>query len=389
MKVQVVIIGGGPAGMLLSEILYHHGIETLVLEKKSRDHVQSRIRAGVLEQSTVDLLQSYGLGKRMLKEGKRHEGFNMTWGDSESLSINLAAHTGKSLMTYGQAEIQKDLYQAADQRHAAMLTEVDNVRLVNLESDCPYVTFSHEGVEQRVDCDFVAGCDGFHGISRKSIPKGVLREYEKIYPFGWLGILAQASPLPYITYASHSRGFALASSRSPTLSRYYIQVPREAKIEDWSDDHIWDEIKKRFPAWLAESIQTAPAIEKSVTRLRSYIVEPLHYGRLFLAGDAAHILPPTGAKGLNLAVADVYYLSRALVAYYHEGVSTLLDSYSHTALYRVWNAARISRYMTQLLHSWPGMSEYDQRERESELYFLKLSHQAQAALALQYAGLAF
>jgi len=386
MKTQVAIVGAGPAGLLLSEILHHHGIDSVVLEKTSRDHVLARIRAGVLEPTTVDVLRTYGLADRMDREGHVHDGVRIVWAGRDGFFIDVARHVGKRFMTYGQTQIQEDLFRAADRRGANVITEVENVQLMQLTSDRPYVTFGHGGGLQRLDCDFIAGCDGFHGVSRKSIPAGVLQEFEKIYPFGWLGVLSRTPPIPDITYANHPRGFALASARNPMLSRYYIQVPLDTDIDEWTDDRFWTELKARFPREVASAIATGPSIEKSIAPLRSYVAEPMRHGRLFLAGDAAHIVPPTGAKGLNLAVSDVYYLGRALGAFYARGSTTLLDAYSETALRRVWSSVRISWYMTNLLHRFPSASAFDQRAQEYELDYLKSSHHAQVALAEEYAG---
>jgi len=372
---------------LLSEILHCHAITSVVLEKSSRDHVLSRIRAGVLEQTTIDLLRAYGLSERMDREGQLHDGMKIVWAGRDGLFIDVAKHVGKRFMTYGQTQIQEDLFNAADRRNATVLTEVGNVQALEVDSVRPQVTFTHRGEALRLDCDFIAGCDGFHGVSRKAIPPTVLREIEKVYPFGWLGVLSRTPPLADIIYANHPRGFALASARNPALSRYYIQVPLDTRTEDWSDDRFWTELKARFPRELAEAIVTGPSIEKSIAPLRSYVAEPMRHGRLFLAGDAAHIVPPTGAKGLNLAVSDVFYLARALAAYYTQGSTTQLDAYSETALRRVWSSVRISWYLTNLLHRFPGASDFDQRAQEYELEYLKSSHHAQAALAEQYAGL--
>jgi p-hydroxybenzoate 3-monooxygenase len=389
MKTQVAIIGAGPAGMLLCEILSQHGIDCVVLEKHSRAHVLERIRAGVLEQSTVELLRQYGLGQRMDQEGHVHDGMKIVWAGRESFFIDVKKHLGKQFMAYGQTNIQEDLFLAAERRGAKVLTQVENLQLMNLTSTHPHVTFTHNGDASRLDCDFIAGCDGFHGISRQSIPPHLREEFEKEYPFGWLGILSQTPPLRDITYANHPRGFALASMRSPTLSRYYIQVPTGTLCEEWSDDRFWSEIKSRFPKEMADEMVTGKSIEKSIAPLRSYVCETMRHGQLFLAGDAAHIVPPTGAKGLNLAVSDVFYLSRALTAFYHQGMTQLLDEYCATALRRVWSSVRISWYLTNLLHRFPGGSDFDQRAQEHELDYLKSSHHAQAALAEQYAGLAF
>jgi len=387
MKTQVVIIGAGPAGMLLCEILSQKGIDCVVLEKHSRAHVLERIRAGVLEQGTVDLLRQYGLGERMDREGHVHDGMKIVWAGRESFFIDVKKHLNKQFMAYGQTNIQEDLFLAADRRGSKVMTEVENLQLEDLTSNHPHVTFKQNGEVLRIDCDFIAGCDGFHGVSRQSIPSHLRQEFEKEYPFGWLGILSETPPLKDIVYANHPRGFALASMRSPTLSRYYIQVPMETKINEWSDDRFWSEIKTRFPKDMADEMVTGPSIEKSIAPLRSYVCETMRHGQLFLAGDAAHIVPPTGAKGLNLAVSDVFYLSRAFSAFYDQGNTQLIEEYSSTALRRVWGSVRISWYLTNLLHRFPGASDFDQRTQEHELDYLKSSYHAQAALAEQYAGL--
>jgi p-hydroxybenzoate 3-monooxygenase len=385
----VAIIGGGPAGLLLSELLHRQGIASVVVEKHSRAHVLSRVRAGVLEPTTVEVFRANGLSERMDRLGHVHDGMRIVWAGRDSYFIDVARHVGKSLMTYGQTGIQEDLFAAADRRNATVFTEVSEVRPTELSSDRPQLRFVHHGRPIELACDFIAGCDGFHGVSRAAIPPSARREFEKVYPFGWLGILARTPPLADITYANHPRGFALASARSANLSRYYIQVPLDTKIEDWSDERFWTELKARFPDEVAQNIVTGPSIEKAVAPLRSFVTEPMRYGRMFLAGDAAHIVPPTGAKGLNLAVSDVYYLSRALAAFYGQNSPALLDAYSDTALRRVWSSVRISWYLTNLLHRFPGASDFDQRAQEYELEYLKGSHHAQVALAEQYAGLPF
>lgn len=373
--------------MLLAEMLHSKGIDSVILEAKSRDYVLSRIRAGVLEQGTVDILRSLGLGERMDREGHPHNGMKIVWAGQDSFFIDVNKHLGKQFMAYGQTNIQEDLFKACDQRKGSIIMEALDVQLMDIDSKAPYVTFTHEGKSMRLDCDFIAGCDGFHGVSRKAIPKQVLKEFERVYPFGWLGILSETPPLPDIIYANHPRGFALASMRNPQLSRYYIQTPLDAKIEDWSDDQFWEELKARFPKDIADAIVTGPSIEKSIAPLRSYVAEPMRYGQLFLAGDAAHIVPPTGAKGLNLAVSDVFYLSRAIASFYKAGQSELLDSYSDMALRRVWSSVRTSWYLTNLLHRFPNASDFEQRAQENELSYLKSSYHAQVALAEQYAGL--
>ena len=392
MKTQVVIIGSGPAGLLLSEILHRHGIESIVLERQTREYVLSRIRAGVLESTTVDVLRANGLSERMDREGHPHDGMRIAWAGRDSFLVDTASTLGRRFMVYGQTAIQEDLYAAADRRGQTVLTEVQDVALHEFDGRTgakPYVAFTRHGEAARVDCDFIAGCDGFHGVSRRSIPESVRKEYEKVYPFGWLGVMARVKPLPDITYVNHPQGFALASYRNAQLSRYYIQVPVDDKVEAWSDDRFWSELTARFPAEMAEMIQTGPTIEKSIAPLRSFVSEPMRYGALYLCGDAAHIVPPTGAKGLNLAVSDVFYLSRALARWYGQGSDELLNSYSAMALRRVWSSVRTSWYLTTLLHRFPHFSEFDQKAQEHELDYLKSSRFAQAALAEQYAGLPF
>ena len=389
MHTQVAIIGGGPAGMLLSEMLHQAGIESLVLEQRSRDYVLSRIRAGVLEQGSVEVLRMAGLGERMDREGHPHDGSAIAWAGRNSYFIDCWKYAGKRLMAYGQTNIQEDLFGAADRRNAPVLDEALDVMPMDVTGSRPHVTFTRHGEPRRVDCDFVAGCDGFHGVSRSVIPATVLRTVEKVYPFGWLGILSETPPIPNLTYANHPRGFALASMRHPMLSRYYVQVSLQDRIEDWPDERFWPELKSRFPKAIADTIVTGPSIEKSIAPLRSFVAEPMRHGRLYLAGDAAHIVPPTGAKGLNLAISDVFYLARALTSFYREGSSALLDHYSDMALRRVWSAVRFSWWLTGLLHRFPDMSEFDQRAQESELDYLASSLHAQASIAEQYAGLPF
>jgi p-hydroxybenzoate 3-monooxygenase len=362
-------------------------VASVVVEKSSREHVLSRIRAGVLEQTTVDVLRAYGLADRLDREGHVHDGMRIVWAGHESYFIDVARHVGKRFTTYGQTKIQEDLFAAADRRNATVLTEVADVQLFDVATNRPCITFTHHGASVRVDCEFIAGCDGSHGVSRLAMPSTVRREFEKVYPFGWLGVLAPTPPLPDITYANHPRGFALASARNPMLSRYYIQVPLDTRLEDWPDERFWPELKARYPPDLSEAIVAGPSIEKSIAPLRSYVAEPMQHGRLFLAGDAAHIVPPTGAKGLNLAVSDVTYLGRALVAFYKGGSRSQLDGYSQTALLRVWSSVRVSWYLTNLLHRFPDASEFDQRTQENELEYLRSSYHAQVALAEQYAGL--
>jgi p-hydroxybenzoate 3-monooxygenase len=391
MKTQVAIIGAGPAGLLLSEILHRQGVDNIVLERSTREHVLARIRAGVLESTTVDVLRANGLAARMDSEGHAHDGMRIAWAGRDSFFVDTHATLGRRFMVYGQTAIQEDLFAAADRRGQPVLTEVSDVVLHQHDGSPgarPFVTFVRASQAGRIDCDFIAGCDGFHGVSRRSIPDGVRREYEKVYPFGWLGVMARVKPLPDITYVNNPRGFALASYRNQQLSRFYLQVPLDHKVEQWPDDRFWPELKARFPAEMADAITEAPTIEKSIAPLRSFVSEPMRYGALFLCGDAAHIVPPTGAKGLNLAVSDVFYLGRALGRWYGRGDAALLDGYSATALRRVWSSVRTSWYLTTLLHRFPDTSEFDQKAQEYELDYLKNSARAQAALAEQYAGLA-
>jgi p-hydroxybenzoate 3-monooxygenase len=392
MKTQIVIIGAGPSGLLLSEILHRHGIESLVLERSSREHVLARIRAGVLESTTVDVLREFGLATRMDAEGHPHDGMRIAWAGRDSFFVDTFKTLGRRFMVYGQTAIQEDLFAAADRRGQTVLTEASDVVLHEHDGGPgakPFVTFVQGGQAQRIDCDFIAGCDGFHGVSRRSIPTGVRREVEKVYPFGWLGVMARVKPLPDITYVNNPRGFALASYRNEKLSRYYIQVPLDHKVEDWPDERFWPELKARFPAEMAAAITEADSVEKSIAPLRSFVSEPMRFGALFLCGDAAHIVPPTGAKGLNLAVSDVFYLSNALARWYRRGDASGIDGYSAQALRRVWSSVRTSWYLTTLLHRFPDTSEFDQKAQEAELDYLKNSERAQAALAEQYAGLPF
>ncbi len=388
MRTQVGIIGGGPAGLLLSQILHNNGIETIILERRSRAYVIGRIRAGVLEWGSVEVLHSAGVGERMDRDGRVHDGSGIVWAGGQFF-IDTWKHADKHMMVYGQTQITEDLYAARDAMGGIIIDEAADVIPHNITNNTPYITYRKEEQEHRIDCDYIAGCDGFHGVSRKSIPTSVLRPYEKIYPFGWLGILSETPPLDELIYANHQRGFALASRRNPMLSRYYIQCDLDTNLEAWPDDRFWEELKARYPTEIADQIVTGPSIEKSIAPLRSFVAEPMRYGNLFLAGDAAHIVPPTGAKGLNLAISDVYYLSRALTAFYKDRSTGYLDSYSNMALRRVWNAARFSWWLTMLLHRFPDQTDFDRRAQEVELAYIASSESAMESLCQQYAGLPF
>ncbi len=391
MRVQVAIIGGGPAGHLLGQLLYRSGIDAIVIEQRSQDYVQARIRAGVLEQGTTNLLDDAGVGARMHAEGLVHGGFALGF-DGRSHRIDLQQLTGgKQVMVYGQTEVTKDLM---DARAAAGLTtvyEALNVSLHNFDTDHPSVRYVKGGIEHTVQCDFIAGCDGYHGVSRASVPAASIQTFERLYPFGWLGVLSDTPPVSHeLIYVNNPRGFALCSMRSATRSRYYVQCSLEDKAENWSDDAFWDELRRRLAPELADRLVTGPSIEKSIAPLRSFVAEPMRFGRLFLAGDAAHIVPPTGAKGLNLAVSDVRYLSRALTEFYQgHGAeqSQGIDQYSAICLARVWKAVRFSWWFTSLMHSFPDTGGFGQKIQEAELDYLVNSTAASTALAENYVGL--
>lgn len=390
MKTQVAIIGGGPSGLLLSQLLHLKGIDTIVLERQSREYVLSRIRAGVLEHGFAKLMREAQCGERMDREGEIHDGFIIAHGGRQN-RVDLHKYSGgSSVVVYGQTELTRDLYEARERMNGVVIHHAEDVQPHQLTSATPYVTFRTGDEVQRIDCDFVIGADGFHGISRKSIPASVLREYEKVYPFGWLGVLSKTKPVsPELIYVKHERGFALCSLRSQVLSRYYIQVPLADKVENWSDDAFWAELKRRLPQEVAERLITGPSIEKSIAPLRSFVAEPMRYGNLFLAGDAAHIVPPTGARGLNSAASDIYYLYHAMLAHYKDGDDSGLDNYSAKALARVWKAQRFSWWMTSMLHTFPDSIPYDQKLQQTDLEYLFSSEAAQSSLAENYVGLPF
>jgi p-hydroxybenzoate 3-monooxygenase len=387
MRTAVAIIGSGPAGLLLGQLLHNAGIDSVILERRSRAHVESRIRAGVLEAGTVGLLKEAGVGGRVEREGLVHHGFDIAIA-GERRRIDLTALTGKSVVVYGQTEVTRDLIAARMASGRPLLFEAEDVTLHDIATDQPRVTFRHEGRAVTLTADYIAGCDGFHGPSRQAIPDGVRRVYEKVYPFGWLGILADVPPVSdELIYALHPDGFALASMRSPTRSRYYIQVRSGEDIAAWPDDRIWTEIARRLGPDAARSLTTGPSIEKSIAPLRSFVSEPMRHGRLFIAGDAAHIVPPTGAKGLNLAAADVHYLAGALIAHIRSGRAEDLDGYSAKALARVWKTERFSWWMTSLLHKLHDEGSFEAHMQFAELDHVTTSRAAATALAESYVGL--
>ena len=389
MRTQVVIIGGGPSGLLLSQLLHLAGIESVVLERQSREHVLGRIRAGVLEQGMTELLREAQAGDRMDREGFVHEGARFEL-SGRGCRVDFKKLTGRTVIVYGQTELTRDLYDARERLGGRVVHEVEEVALHGVDGDAPYVTYRTNGVRQRLACDYVAGCDGFHGISRKSIPHALRHEYHKVYPFGWLGVLSQTPPVnAELVYVAHERGFALCSMRHANLSRYYVQCDPADAIEQWPDSRFWDELRRRLPEEVADRLVTGPAVEKSITQCRSFVVEPMQWGRLFLAGDAAHIVPPTGAKGLNLAASDIHYLASALKQYYLDRDSTALEHYSERALARVWQAERFSWWMSSLLHRFPEHDAFDLRMQRADQEQLIHSQNAQSLLAENYVGLRY
>jgi p-hydroxybenzoate 3-monooxygenase len=390
MRKQVVIIGAGPSGLLLGQLLHGIGIDALILERSSQEHVLSRVRAGVLEEGTVGLVRATGLAGRLDAQGLKHDGFEIAF-DGGRHRIDLHALTGgKRVVVYGQTELTADLMRGREATGAETVYEAIDVIPHDFETDSPYVTYAHGGRTHRVDCDFIAGCDGYHGISRRSVPERAISTFERSYPFGWLGILADVPPVsPELIYATHDRGFALCSMRSPTRSRYYVQCDGDEKVENWPDQRFWDELRRRLPADAADAVKTGPSFEKSIAVLRSFVAEPMRFGRLFLCGDAAHIVPPTGAKGLNLAASDVHYLFEGLREFYGERSKAGLDAYSGRALARVWKAVRFSWWMTLLLHRFPDAEPFAEKLRAAELGHVTTSRHAAASLAENYVGLPY
>jgi p-hydroxybenzoate 3-monooxygenase len=386
-RVQVAIIGAGPSGLLLGQMLHKAGIDAVIVERQSGDYVLSRIRAGVLEQVTLDLLDEVGVGRRMHAEGLVHEGFDLLV-DGHRHRIDLTRLTGgKKVMVYGQTEVTRDLMDARQSAGLKTVYEADKVQVHDFDTARPRVTFEKDGQSHTIECDFIAGCDGFHGVCRASAPRSAIKEYEKVYPFGWLGLLSDTPPVHHeLIYANSPRGFALCSQRSLTRSRYYLQVPLSDKVEQWSDEAFWQELRLRLDTEAAEHLVTGPSIEKSIAPLRSFVTEPLRFGRMFLAGDAGHIVPPTGAKGLNLAATDVKYLSQALSEYYAEQSEAGIDRYSDIALKRIWRAERFSWWFTTLMHQFPG-DEIAAKFQRAELDYLIHSDHGARTIAENYVGL--
>jgi p-hydroxybenzoate 3-monooxygenase len=389
-RTQVAIIGAGPSGLLLGHLLHRVGIDTVVLERQSRAYVEARIRAGVLEQGTVDLLDEVGLGERMRREGLPHQGFDLAF-DGARHRIDLFGLTGgKQVMVYGQTELTKDLGDVRAAAGAPTVYEAVEVSIHDADSDRPFLRYQKDGASRELACDFIAACDGAHGVGRRTLPEHEVKTFERVYPFGWLGVLADVPPCSHeLIYARHPHGFALASMRSTTRSRYYIQCPIDERIENWPDARIWDELKIRLGPEAAARMTTGPSIEKSVAPLRSFVAEPMRWGRLFLAGDAAHIVPPTGAKGLNLAVSDVRLLAEALSRFYQKGDRVLINDYSRKCLARVWKAVRFSWWMTRLMHNFEERDSFETKVQQAELSYLFGSRAASTALAENYVGLPF
>jgi p-hydroxybenzoate 3-monooxygenase len=389
LRTKVAIIGAGPAGLLLGQLLHAYGIDNFILERQTPDYVLGRIRAGLLEEGTVALLDEVGAGKRAHREGLVHHGVELAFGGARH-RIDMHASTGKTVMIYGQTEVTRDLMKARADAGLTTVYEAADVTPHGFEGDKPRVSYVKDGITHEIDCDFIAGCDGFHGVSRQSVPAAAIQTFERIYPFGWLGILSETPPVSHeLIYTNHERGFSLCTMRSMHRSRYYLQCPLDDHIDQWPDGKFWDELKRRLDRDAVDRLVTGPSIEKSIAPLRSFVAEPMRFGRMFLAGDAAHIVPPTGAKGLNLAASDVHYLSQALREFYAEKSSTGIDAYSAKALARVWKAVRFSWWMTSMLHKFPDQGEFGARIQLAELDYLVSSQAATTSLSENYVGLPF
>jgi p-hydroxybenzoate 3-monooxygenase len=390
LRTKVAIIGAGPAGLLLGQLLHSYGIDNVILERKDPDYVLARIRAGVLEQGTVGLLEQLGITERLHHEGLIHDGIELLFGGIRHRIDLKHASGGKVVTVYGQTEVTRDLMDARAEAGLTTVYDAGNVSLHDFDSDHPRVRYTKDGVSHEIACDFIAGCDGFHGASRQSVPASAVQTFERVYPFGWLGLLSDTPPVsPELIYTNHERGFALCSMRSGTRSRYYVQCALDEKVEDWSDNRFWDELRARLDPEAAEALVTGPSIEKSIAPLRSFVAEPMRFGRMFLAGDAAHIVPPTGAKGLNLAASDVHYLSMALREFYDEKSSVGIDFYSARALKRVWKAVRFSWWMTSMMHRFPDNDGFATKLQQAELDYVVHSQAATSALAENYVGLPY
>ncbi len=387
MRKQVVIIGAGPSGLLLGRLLDLAGIDSIVLERQTQDYVLARIRAGILEQTTVDLIHRAGAGTRLDAEGIRHHAVHLAF-DYKSIAIGLSEHTnGKVVTAYGQTEVTRDLCSVRDAAGSTTVYEAANVEINDFDGHSPYVTYEKDGTTHRVDCDLIAGCDGYHGVCRESVPSSAITTFDKIYPFGWLGLLSDTKPVAEeVVYANTARGFALCSMRSMTRSRYYIQCDADDKVENWSDDAFWDEFRLRLPPEMAEALETGPSIEKSIAPLRSFVAEPMRFGRLMLAGDAAHVVPPTGAKGLNLAASDIHYMYNAILGFLEDHDVAALDEYSRRALDRVWKTERFSWWLTNLTHRFND-DPFEQRMKEAELAYVTTSDAGRQMVAENYVGL--
>jgi p-hydroxybenzoate 3-monooxygenase len=389
LRTKVAIIGAGPAGLLLGQLLHAYGIDNVILERKDRDYVLARIRAGVLERGTVDLLDQLGVAARLHREGLVHDGIELAFAGHRH-RVDIREATGKTVTIYGQTEVTRDLMESRDGSGLLSVYEADDVTPHDFDSDHPRVTYVKDGITHEIVCDFIAGCDGFHGVSRASVKPSAIQTFERVYPFGWLGILSETPPVsPELIYNNHARGFALCTMRSMHRSRYYLQCSLDDHVDQWPDDKFWDELKRRLDQEAVDNLVTGPSIEKSIAPLRSFVAEPMRFGRMFLAGDAAHIVPPTGAKGLNLAASDVHYLSRAFREYYDEKSSAGIDSYSATALSRVWKAVRFSWWMTSMLHKFPDQGEFGARIQLAELDYLVSSKAATTSLSENYVGLPY